>query len=154
VVTVVSAEGMQRVLDIGVNGEGFLRRVANYVSAREGINKEMLLILTPFTANKLATEGWDKDSIRQYINDNARVPLFRYEEEFMARSGATEVPPEVLATMNSNGIVQVPFVRELIIIVAGGIGEKDELIPLWSAPVSREIKLPPNWDELIQTTTE
>lgn len=56
--------------------------------------------------------------------------------------------------MDSNGMVQVPFIRELTIIVAGGVGEKDELIPLWSPPVSREIKLPPDWDELVQTMTE
>jgi hypothetical protein len=154
VVTVVSAEGMQRVLDTGVNGEGFLGRVADYVSGRETTDKNMMLVVTPYTANKLVREGWNKESIRQYINDNARIPLFRYEARFMAWSGVTEVPPEVLATMDSNGMVQVPFIRELTIIVAGGVGEKDELIPLWSPPVSREIKLPPNWDELLKQAEE
>jgi len=154
VVTVVSAEGMQRVLDIGVNGEGFLGRVADYVSGRETTGKNMMLVVTPFTASKLVTEGWNKESIRRFINDRARVPLFRYEAKFMARSGVTDVPPEVLATMDSNGMVQVPFIRELTIIVAGGVGEKDELIPVWSAPVSREIKLPPNWNELLQRAKE
>lgn len=154
VVTVVSAEGMQRVLDIGVTGEGFLGRVADYVSGREGTHKNMLLVLTPFTAQKLVTEGWNKESIRKYINDNARVPLFRYKAKFMGTSGGQEVPASVLATQDSNGMVQVPFIDQLVILVAGGVGEKDELIPLWSPPVSREIKLPPNWNELLPKAKE
>jgi len=150
VVTVVSAEGMQRVLDIGVNGEGFLGRVADYMSGMEVTRRKMILVLTPFTAQKLVTEGWNKESIRKYINDHARVPLFRYKAKFMGTSGSQEVPAAVLATLDSNGTVQVPFIGQLIIIVAGGVGEKDELIPLWSPPVSREIKLPPNWNELLK----
>ncbi len=149
VVTVVSAEGMQRVLDINVNGEGFLGRVADYVSGMEVTRRKMILVLTPFTAQKLMTEGWNKESIRKYINDNARVPLFRYKDKFMSSSAGTEVPPAVLASADSNGMVQVPFIGQLVILVAGGVGEKDELIPLWSSPVSREIKLPPNWDDLL-----
>ena len=150
VVTVVSAEGMQRVLDIGVNGEGFLGRVADYVSGREGTHKNMLLVLTPFTAQKLVTEGWNKESIRQYINDHARVSLFRYKAKFTGENPTGIVPDSILATLDSNGMVQVPFIDQLVILVAGGVGEKDELIPLWSPPVSREIKLPPNWNDLLQ----
>ena len=154
VVTVVSSEGMQRVLDIGVNGEGFLGRVADYVSGREAIHRNMLLVLTPFTANKLVTEGWNKESIRKYINNHARVPLFRYKTKFMGTGTGTEVLASVMATMDSNGMVQVPFIDRLSIIVAGGVGEKDELMPLWSPPVSREIKLPPNWNDLLKKAKE
>ena len=154
VVTVVSAEGMQRVLDIGVTGEGFLGRVADYVSGREGTHKNMLLVLTPFTAQKLVTEGWNKESIRKYINDHARVPLFRYKAKFTGEYPTGIVPDSILATQDSNGMVQVPFIDQLVIVVAGGVGEKDELIPLWSPPVSREIKLPRNWNELLQKAKE
>ena len=154
VVTVVSAEGMQRVLDIGVNGEGFLGRVADYVSGRETTGKNMMLVVTPFTAQKLVTEGWNKESIRQYINDHARVPLFRYKAKFTGEYPTGIVPDSILATQDSNGMVQVPFIDQLVIIVAGGVGEKDELIPFRSAPVSREIRLPPNWNELMQRAKE
>jgi len=154
VVTVVSAEGMQRVLDTGVNGEGFLGRVADYVSGREVTHKNMLLVLTPFTAQKLVTEGWNKESIRKYINDHARVPLFRYKAKFTGEYPTGIVPDSILATQDSNGMVQVPFINQLVILVAGGVGEKNELIPLWSPPVSREIKLPPNWNELLQQAKE
>ncbi|MBC8445835.1 MAG: hypothetical protein H8D74_01410 [Chloroflexi bacterium] len=154
VVTVVSAEGMQRVLDIGVNGEGFLGRVADYVSGREGTHKNMLLVLTPFTAQKLVTEGWNKESVRQFINDNTRIPFSKYKTKFIDTGRIKDVSPSVLATTDPNAMIQVPFIDQLVIIVAGGVGEKDELIPLWSAPVSREIKLPPNWNELLQEAKE
>lgn len=167
VVTVLSAEGMQRVLDIGVNGEGFLGRVANYVSARESTNKNLLLILTPFTAEKLTKEGWNKDSIRNYINTHARVPLFRYKSDFMGTSDATTagtpISPTagptaqstlVIPTADPNGMVQVPFINHLTILVAGGVGEKDELIPMWSTTVSREIKLPANWNEILANASK
>ncbi len=151
VVTVVSAEGMQRVLDIGVTGEGFLHRVANYVSGREGTKKQMLLILTPFTSQKLQTEGYNKESMRKYINAYARIPLSRYKADFTGEQPTGIVPDSIMATLNAaDGTVQVPFVEQLTIVVAGGVGEKDELIPMWSAPVSREIKLPPNWNQLLQ----
>jgi hypothetical protein len=65
-------------------------------------------------------------------------------------SGGVAVPPSVLVTLDSNGILQEPFIDQLVILVAGGVGEKDELIQLWSPPVSREIKLPPNWNDLLQ----
>jgi hypothetical protein len=110
IVSVVPAEGTQLVRDIGVNAEGFLTRVANYVS-----QKQMILIIAPWTAEKLATAGFNKESIRQFISDN------------------TSTPP-----------------KHLTIIVAGGIGEKNMLIPNWCVPVSRKIALPPNWNELIK----
>jgi hypothetical protein len=154
VVTVVSAEGMQRVLDIGVNGEGFLGRVADFVAGRDTTGKEMMLVVTPFTANKLVTEGWNKESIRQFINDNTRIPFSRYKTKFIDTGRIKDVPPAVLATTDPNAMIQVPFIEQLAILVAGGVGEKDELIPLWSPPVSREIRLPPNWDELLKQAEE
>jgi hypothetical protein len=150
VVTVVSAEGMQRVLDIGVNGEEFLGRVAGYVSGMETTNREMLLILTPFSAAKLARESYNKTSIREYINENARIPLSQYGRLFALAGHDSEVPSDILSTLDSYSLIKIPFIRQLTIVVAGGVGEKDELIPLWAAPVSREIRLPPNWDELLK----
>ena len=150
VVTIVSAEGMQRVLDIGVTGEGFLGRVADYVSGREIVNRPMLLILTPFTAQKLRTAGYTKESIRKYINDHARVPLKRYKAKFAAAGAEIGGTVPASATPDPDGMVQVPFIDQLLIMVAGGIGEKDELIPNWSRSVSRQIKLPSNWNELLQ----
>ena len=101
----------------------------------------MIPVLTPFTAQKLVTEGWNKESIRQYINDHTRVSLFRYKAKFMGTSGGKEVPPAVLATLDSNGMLQEPFIDQSVIIVAEGVGEKDELVSMWSPSVSREIKL-------------
>jgi hypothetical protein len=154
VVTVVSAEGMQRVLDIGVTGEGFLGRVANYVSGRDNINRNMLLILTPYTAQHLVMEGWNKDSIREYIYAHSLVTQFRYQAEFLGEDGILKDANAVMPPPDANGMVPVQFIDQLTILVAGGIGEKNELIPMWSRPVSREIKLPSNWDEILANAAE
>jgi len=66
---------------------------------------------------KLVNEGWNKESIRQYITTHARVHLSRYQRKFMGTG--TTVPADVMATLDSNGMVQVPFIRQLNIIVAG-----------------------------------
>jgi hypothetical protein len=140
-------------LDIGVNGQGFLGRVADHIAGMESARKRMVLIVGPFTAKKLVTEGWDKESIRKYINENTRIPFARYKTQFIDTGRVQNVPASVLA-MDPNALIAAPIVDRLFIIVAGGVGEKDMLIPLWTLPVSREIKLPPNWDELLQRAQE
>jgi hypothetical protein len=151
VVTVVAAEGTQMIMDIGVDGQGFLSRVADYVAAKESLRRQMLLILVPYTAQKLAAEGWTKETIRQFIADNAMVPYTRYKAKFVDRGRAPEVP-----AADPQEMIQAPFIEHLTLIVAGGPGEKNVLIPQWffASPVSREIHLPPNWDELLQHAEE
>ena len=157
VVTVVAAEGTQRVLDIGVNGEGFLRNVADHLAGMETARRgAMMLVLTPFTASKLVTEGWNKESIRKFINENARIPFSKYKKKFIDTRRAADAPAWVLATTDPEAMVPVPSIDQLIILVAGGVGEKNALVPLWSAgkPISKEIKLPPNWDALLKKARE
>ena len=156
VVTVVGAEGTQMIMDIGVDGEGFLRRVADHVSGRETTHRQMMLVVTPFTANKLVTEGWNKESIRQFINDNTRIPFSEYKTRFVDTGQVEDLAPSIMATADPDAMIQVPFIEHLTLIVSGGPGEKNVLIPLWfySKPVSKEIRLPPNWNELLQQAKE
>ena len=53
-------------------------------------------------------------------------------------------------------MIQTPVIDNLIILVAGGPGEKSMLIPGWSGSkaISKEIKLPVHWDELVPTGKE
>ncbi len=150
VVTVVSAEGMQRVLDIGVDAEGFLRNTANFIAGSDVANRPLLLILVPNTAQKLATAGWNKDKIRQFIAQNTTVPFRDYKRKFLDTGRIKNAPASVLAITDPNAPVPVPSFSELMILVAGGNGEKNMLIPMWNAQaISKEIKLPPNWNDLL-----
>jgi hypothetical protein len=154
VVTVVAAEGVQRVLDIGVDGEGFLRNVADHLAGMETARRSaMMLVLVPFTARKLVTEGWTKESIRKFIDENARIPFSKYKKKFIDTRRTGDAPAWILETKDPNAMVPVPIIDQLIIMVAGGVGEKNMLIPLWSAgkPISKEIKLPANWGLLKKT---
>jgi hypothetical protein len=51
-------------------------------------------------------------------------------------------------------MVPVPFMDQLIILVSGGVGEKNMLIPLWPhgkpVSISIEIKLPDNRNRLMR----
>ena len=49
-------------------------------------------------------------------------------------------------------MIPTPFIDQLLIFVAGGVGEKSMIIPGWfnCKAITREIKLPGNWDELIK----
>jgi hypothetical protein len=147
VVTVVGAEATQMIMDIGVTAEEFLRRVADEVAAKSVLHRELLFIVVPYTAQKLAAEGWTKDSIRQFIDKRATVPYSRYKEKFVETGQLDDVP-----SLDPNAPIQVPVVEHLTVIVSGGPGEKNVLVPLWfnGQPVSKEIRLPANWDELLQ----
>lgn len=50
-------------------------------------------------------------------------------------------------------MIPTPFIDHLTIIVSGGPGEKTMLIPVWGSYkklLSKEVKLPANWDKLLQ----
>ncbi len=157
VVTVVAAEGTHRIVDIGVTAEGFLNLVADHLVGLGGTRKPtMLLILVPYTAKKLAMEGWTKESIRQFLDENARIPFSEYKKKFIDTGRATRAPDWVLETKDPNAMIPVPFIDQLVIIVSGGPGEKNVLIPLWSNSelISKEIRLPPNWEQLLEKAKE
>lgn len=157
VVTVASAESVMLIVDIGITPVGFLKRVANVIAGRDRVNAYYLLVMTPSTAKRLFDEGWNKDDIRSYINDYARIPSARLEETFtsVGRDGERPTDYTTLASEpDENGLVAMPFIKELHIIVAGGIGEKNALIPLWGSPVSRTVDLPKDWEALLAIQME
>ena len=49
-------------------------------------------------------------------------------------------------------MIPLPFIDQLLILVSGGPGEKSMLIPGWlnSKAIGRQIRLPANWEELLQ----
>ena len=74
--------------------------------------QDSVLVLTPFNAQKLVAEGWNKNSIHQHIAKNARVPLFRYSQ-VRRNKGTAHRSACVLATADLNNILQVPFINQL-----------------------------------------
>ena len=86
---------------------------------------EVLLVLNPLTAQRLADARWNKDDIRYFMYEKARVPLEQFQA---AESGHGVVNPEnklrwpMWLRVPDEG-VRVPALRKpehLVITVAGG----------------------------------
>lgn len=157
VVTVASAESIILIVDIGVDGSGFLQRVAHAATARPHTQTSALLVLTPFTAAKLATEGWTKDTIRDFINKHTRVSeddmnAMGMDSAWFNGTKSEESAGESSYPADENGMINLPFVTDLNIVVAGGVGEKNAFVPLWSPLVSRSFRLPKNFEELAEAS--
>ena len=154
VVTVAAVEGYSGILGIGQSREGYLKLVANWLKGHDRpYRNTMILVVAQDTASMLAQEGWTREKIVSFIMDHAKVPLREFKEQFidtnMAKNG---VPTWVFQEKDMDRLVSKPFMDNLLVIVAGGTGEKSMILPCWTAgkPVSAKIRLPGNWGELIK----
>lgn len=96
----------------------------------------------------LAREGWTRNSIREHIKAQAKIPFETWIKQYHGSKEATRnVPETVFATKDPNAMIPKPFFEALHIIVAGGTGEKSMILPCWAAGrmVSQEIRLPYGW---------
>jgi len=158
VVTVIGAEGTHNILGIGQKPEGYLKLVADNLAGMDRAHRSMvLLIIAQDTAGMLSKEGWTREEIREFIMKNALIPFSKYKERFIDTGMARAlggVPSWVFDTKDPNAMIPVPFIDQFLILVSGGPGEKSLLIPVWagSKAISKEIRLPANWEELLGKT--
>ena len=152
VVTLAAVEGYSGILGIGQSREGFLKLIASWLKGHDRpYRNTVLLVVAQDTAMMLAKEGWTRESIIAFIKEHAKVSLREFREQFidtnMAKKG---VPTWVFREENLDTLVPKPFLDKLLIIVAGGTGEKSMILPCWVAgePVSSTIRLPANWKAL------
>jgi hypothetical protein len=156
VVTVIGAEGTHNILGLSQPPEGYLKLVADNLAGMGRAHRSMvLLIIAQDTAAMLAKEGWTKEKIKQFITKNALMPFSKYKERFIDTGTARMlggVPAWVYETKDPNAMIPVPLIDQFLILVSGGPGEKSMLIPGWvgSKAISREIRLPANWEELLR----
>jgi hypothetical protein len=156
VVIIVGAEGTHSILGIGQTSEGYLKLVADNMAGMDRASRSMmLLIIAQDTAEMLAREGWTREKMRQFIAQSGVIPFSKYKERFIDTGMARligGVPSWVFETKDPNAIIPVPFIDQLLILVSGGPGEKSMLIPGWagSKAISKEIRLPANWQDLLE----
>lgn len=157
VVTLVAAEGTQAILGIGQTDEGYLQLIAdNLVGQGRARREVMLLIIAQDTAQMLAAKGWTKDEIARYVTEHATMPFGKWKPRFLDTGMAKGVPEWVLKVTDPATPIPTPFVGQLLVLVSGGAGEKSMVVPCWHASkaVSREVRLPANWRELVQQVRE
>jgi hypothetical protein len=155
ILTLAAVEGYSGILGIGQSREGFLKLIASWLKGHDRpYRNTILLVIAQDTAMMLANEGWTRESLISFIKEHAKVPLSEFKEQFidtnMAKKG---VPTWVFQEKDMNRLIPKPFLDNLLVIVAGGTGEKSMLLPCWVAgsPVSAAIRLPANWKQLVGT---
>jgi hypothetical protein len=152
VITALGAEGTHNLLASNLGSIGFMNAVADHLTGLERPHRaNVLLIIAQDTAGVLARDGWTKPKIEQYVKDRAKIPFSKYKERFIDQG--VGVPDQFKEVKDPNELIPTPLLDRLIIIVSGGPGVKNMIIPVWgnSKPQSKEIKLPPNWDQLIKS---
>jgi hypothetical protein len=158
VVTVVAAEGIQSILGSGWDSEGYLSLVSDHLAALDrSYRPVVLLFVAQDTAAMLMRDGFTKERIRKYIYENGRIPFSKYKKRFIDTRKVQGVPDSFLKTQDPDAMIPVPITDHLLIVVAGGVGEKSMLVPVWAASnkvLSREVSLPGNWDELLAKARE
>ncbi len=154
-VTVVTAESYQAIVGLGLTSEQFLSlltdRLVGLQSARMGVT---LLILNYDTVDILAGDGWTKDRLKKHIAEHAVTPAAELKKGFNRPSGEAPGASDSIpgAADASKAMIPAPAVDQLLILVAGGPpGEKNMIVPVWgsSKAVSREVKLPANWEKVL-----
>lgn len=126
-----------------------------------GMTNMVTLLLAPPVARSLAEGGYTKKDIREYLYENAKVPL--RELDWMTQYGLPEVTTarervqkglyseEYL--VGPDDLVRVLPSPDVVHIVVCGDPGRNRVMTLWSGycqPSTKEIKLPQNWNELLR----
>lgn len=146
VVTIAGVEGYSGIMGIGYSREQFLGLIASWLRGHDRPWRPWFIcIIAQDTAAMLARDGWDRDRIKRFIREKARIPYFEWEWQYGGvRSALSGVPAEVYEPRKDNELVPKPFYDDMLIIVAGGKGEKSMIMPCWAGGkiISQEIRLP------------
>ena len=149
IVTVVGIRGIYGVMETTVaTGSEVLRTVIGTMKAvgisnyyQVGTGSQILVVLCPEHAADIFASGLSKNDVRQFIYQNARMPLHQLKD--IAHYGNRNWPPWI--DENSPDTL-VPIVRDaddIVIVVAGGDGRHSAWLSGWGVTrmVTREIDL-------------
>ena len=139
-----------------------MARVYDFPGQGPKAEKVMItLLLSPPVAKALAAGGYSKQDVKEYLYENARMPLREFEwvtkytfpstvtvrEKAQARILAEEYlggPDDMVRLLSSPAIVHIIVCgdpnRNRVMAFEGG----------HTQPTTREISLPVNWDELLR----
>jgi hypothetical protein len=153
-----AAQSTLEFLSLEVTKKPCLARLAEH--GTRGFRNMITFLLAPPVAKALADAGYSKQDVREYVFQNAKVPL--RELEFFLRYGHAEgftirdyvemglYPEEYL--VEPDDMVRVLQSPDVVHIVVCGDPGRNRIMTLWSGyvqPVSRRIELPANWDALL-----
>ncbi len=137
-------------------------RLYNLPSQGDTAEKVMItLLLSPPVAKSLADSGYSKQAVKEYLYENAKMPRrdFEWARKYTGGTRGTDVN-EPAAGVNSEGradksgdMLRLLSSPETVHIVVCGDPNRNRLMVFeggHAEPATREIKLPPNWDESVK----
>ncbi|MDO8672293.1 MAG: hypothetical protein Q7O66_12840, partial [Dehalococcoidia bacterium] len=123
-----------------------------------------LLVMTPAVAQAFARGGWTKDDLRRYLAENVKIPAWLVERyHFEVSGGKIDISPlaeagiisrEYVTSSDPDRLLPVfPWPEWIGIVVAGDPGRNQVKgytnNHQQSPPVSKEVRLPDNWNRLL-----
>jgi hypothetical protein len=164
-VTVYVATGASNILRRGVGKETLeeegtqsLHRVASYLGSpsphythgwAEG--SPGALLMSRVAAKQLASLGWNKESIKQFLWEQSRIPQTKVRETGLRQWIEAASHPDTVRSADQDPwpITRTP--EQIILCVAGGYHPTHNFWMQAMAPglACREITLPAAWDQLI-----
>lgn len=113
-------------------------------------------LLIPDHAMSLHKEGWSKKDLKNYISENATVPLYRSPTS--RPSGGTSTAKKLVGNrpFNPNDPLRViPNPNRILIFVAGGPGQFTAYLRGGGGAfecdfVTKKIQFPNNWEQLVK----
>jgi hypothetical protein len=144
-VTVWGGESPHNINDhVSQSAPNLLTTIAD-TAATMGMNNlylndtEMLIVLGPEHAATIASEGWTKPDVQQFLFEQARVPVRRAKLGGMW--GMQDWPTWLHIQDDETGIPVVRRWQDMVVMVAGGAGKHSSCVPTFGATrsVTREI---------------
>ena len=144
-VTVLRAES-------AINVTGGLAEVASVMASAASAftmlwEGRVAVVIAPFVARRLASEGWSKDDVRRRLHAEARVPVAAWKDWWL-RATARQWPAWVDEAAGTLPVVKTP--EDITLVVAGADLAIPQLayFPSWGFPpcrVTRAITPPIIW---------
>jgi len=147
-ITVTFPQSFQQMVPFGTDDKGILGTVINSITpARMGI---FGLILTPPHAKTMMDSGWTKKKIKDYIIENARVPMDLLRQYGPGVRGS--IFRDISEDQGDSFSIFQPDQRNpdpVQVYVFGGFGSWLGFLQGGPPPVIRKAELPANWSQLV-----
>jgi hypothetical protein len=147
-ITLTFPQSFQQMVPYGTDDKGILITIITSITqARMGL---FALLLTPANAKSLASRGWTKKKIKDYIIGNARFNV-DYYSKFSGSDGWLLSKNGPADQRDSHLIFHVTQ-REpepVQVYVLGGFGSWIGFLQGGPQPVIKKVELPAKWDQLV-----
>ena len=147
-ITLTFPQSFQQMVPFGTDDKGILGTVINSITpARMGV---FGLVLTPAHAKSLDRRGWTKQKIKDYIIENAHVPMDQLKQFGPGVRGSIFI--DISEDQgDSFSIFQITQrdPEPVQVYVFGGFGSWLGFLQGGPQPVMKKAELPKNWDTLV-----